>query len=118
MMGQDKKITPNPFKVHAYYRDGQGDEATFKTWWVVEYSKDSGKTWTKLAFNVQTSGITINPDNYSLGADGMIRATIYTDSGRTKISRPGRLLWTLACLRRSRLLRYCPMTENLKVSTI
>lgn len=86
MMGQDKKITPNPFKVHAYYRDGQGDEATFKTWWVVEYSKDSGKTWTKLAFNVQTSGITINPNNYSLGADGMIRATIYTDSGRTKIA--------------------------------
>lgn len=86
MMGQNKKITPNPFKVHAYYRDGQGDEATFKTWWVVEYSKDSGKTWTKLAFNVQTSGITINPDSYSLGADGMIRATIYTDSGRTKIA--------------------------------
>lgn len=86
MMGQDKKITPNPFKVHAYYRDGQGDEATFKTWWVVEYSKDSGKTWTKLAFNVQTSGITINPNSYSLGADGMIRATIYTDSGRTKIA--------------------------------
>lgn len=86
MMGQDKKITPNPFKVHAYYRDGQGDEATFKTWWVVEYSKDSGKTWTKLAFNVQTSGISINPDSYSLGADGMIRATIYTDSGRTKIA--------------------------------
>lgn len=86
MMGQDKKITPNPFKVHAYYRDGQGDEAAFKTWWVVEYSKNSGKTWTKLAFNVQTSGITINPDNYSLGADGMIRATIYTDSGRTKIA--------------------------------
>lgn len=86
MMGQDKKITPNPFKVHAYYRDGQGDEATFKTWWVVEYSKDSGKTWTKLAFNVQTSGITINPESYSLGADGMIRATIYTDSGRTKIA--------------------------------
>lgn len=86
MMGHDKKITPNPFKVHAYYRDGQGDEATFKTWWVVEYSKDSGKTWTKLAFNVQTSGITINPDSYSLGADGMIRATIYTDSGRTKIA--------------------------------
>ena len=86
MMGQNKEITPNPFKVHAYYRDGQGDEATFKTWWVVEYSKDSGKTWTKLAFNVQTSGITINPNNYSLGADGMIRATIYTDSGRTKIA--------------------------------
>lgn len=86
MMGQDKKITPNPFKVHAYYRDGQGDEATFKTWWVVEYSKDAGKTWTKLAFNVQTSGITINPNSYSLGADGMIRATIYTDSGRTKIA--------------------------------
>ena len=86
MMGQDKKITPNPFKVHAYYRDGQGDEATFKTWWVVEYSKNSGKTWTKLAFNVQTSGITINLDSYSLGADGMIRATIYTDSGRTKIA--------------------------------
>lgn len=86
MMGQDKRITPNPFKVHAYYRDGQGDEATFKTWWVVEYSKDSGKTWTKLAFNVQTSGISINPDSYSLGADGMIRATIYTDSGRTKIA--------------------------------
>lgn len=86
MMGQDKKITPNPFKVHAYYRDGQGDEATFKTWWVVEYSKNSGKTWTKLAFNVQTSGIAINPDSYSLGADGMIRATIYTDSGRTKIA--------------------------------
>lgn len=86
MMGQNKKITPNPFKVHAYYRDGQGDEATFKTWWVVEYSKDSGKTWTKLAFNVQTSGITINPNSYSLGADGMIRATIYTDSGRTKIA--------------------------------
>lgn len=86
MMGQDKKITPNPFNVHAYYRDGQGDEATFKTWWVVEYSKDSGKTWTKLAFNEQTSGITINPNNYSLGADGMIRATIYTDSGRTKIA--------------------------------
>lgn len=86
MMGQDKKITPNPFKVHAYYRDGQGDEATFKTWWVVEYSKNSGKTWTKLAFNVQTSGITINPNSYSLGADGMIRATIYTDPGRTKIA--------------------------------
>lgn len=86
MMGQDKKITPNPFNVHAYYRDGQGDEATFKTWWIVEYSKDAGKTWTKLAFNVQTSGITINPDSYSLGADGMIRATIYTDSGRTKIA--------------------------------
>ena len=86
MMGQDKKITPNPFKVHAYYRDGQGDEAAFKTWWVVEYSKNSGKTWTKLAFNVQTSGITINPDNYSLGADGMICVTIYTDSGRTKIA--------------------------------
>lgn len=86
MMGQNKKITPNPFNVHAYYRDGQGDEATFKTWWVVEYSKDSGKTWTKLAFNVQTSGITINPNNYPLGADGMIRATIYTDSGRTKIA--------------------------------
>lgn len=86
MMGQDKKITPNPFNVHAYYRDGQGDEATFKTWWIVEYSKDAGKTWTKMAFNSQTSGITINPDNYSLGADGMIRATIYTDSGRTKIA--------------------------------
>ena len=86
MMGQDKKITPNPFKVHAYYRDGQGDEATFKTWWVVEYSKNSGKTWTKMAFNSQTSGITINPNNYSLSADGMIRATIYTDSGRTKIA--------------------------------
>lgn len=86
MMGQDKKITPNPFNVHAYYRDGQGDEATFKTWWVVEYSKDAGKTWTKMAFNSQTSGITINPNNYSLSADGMIRATIYTDSGRTKIA--------------------------------
>lgn len=86
MMGQDKKITPNPFNVHAYYRDGQGDEATFKTWWIVEYSKDAGKTWTKMAFNSQTSGITINPDNYSLSADGMIRATIYTDSGRTKIA--------------------------------
>lgn len=86
MMGQDKKITPNPFNVHAYYRDGQGDEATFKTWWIVEYSKDAGKTWTKMAFNSQTSGITINPDSYSLGADGMIRATIYTDSGRTKIA--------------------------------
>lgn len=86
MMGQNKKITPNPFKVHAYYRDGQGDEATFKTWWIVEYSKNSGKTWTKLAFNSQTSGITINPNSYSLGADGMIRATIYTDSGRTKIA--------------------------------
>lgn len=94
MMGQDKKITPNPFKVHAYYRDGQGDEATFKTWWVVEYSKDSGKTWTKLAFNVQTSGITINPDSYSLGADGMIRATIYTDSGRTKIA--DQQIWQVA----------------------
>lgn len=86
MMGQDKKITPNPFNVHAYYRDGQGDEATFKTWWIVEYSKNAGKTWTKMAFNSQTSGITINPDNYSLGADGIIRATIYTDSGRTKIA--------------------------------
>lgn len=86
MMGQDKKITPNPFNVHAYYRDGQGDEATFKTWWIVEYSKDAGKTWTKMAFNSQTSGITINPNNYSLSADGMIRATIYTDSGRTKIA--------------------------------
>lgn len=86
MMGQDKKIAPNPFNVHAYYRDGQGDEATFKTWWIVEYSKDAGKTWTKMAFNSQTSGITINPDSYSLGADGMIRATIYTDSGRTKIA--------------------------------
>lgn len=86
MMGQDKKITPNPFNVHAYYRDGQGDEAAFKTWWIVEYSKNAGKTWTKMAFNSQTSGITINPDNYSLGADGMIRATIYTDSGRTKIA--------------------------------
>lgn len=86
MMGQDKKITPNPFNVHAYYRDGQGDEATFKTWWIVEYSKDAGKTWTKMAFNSQTSGITINPDSYSLGADGMIRATIYTDSGKTKIA--------------------------------
>lgn len=94
MMGQDKKITPNPFKVHAYYRDGQGDEATFKTWWVVEYSKNSGKTWTKLAFNVQTSGITINPDSYSLGADGMIRATIYTDSGRTKIA--DQQIWQVA----------------------
>lgn len=86
MMGQDKKITPNPFNVHAYYRDGQGDEAAFKTWWIVEYSKDAGKTWTKMAFNSQTSGITINPNNYSLSADGMIRATIYTDSGRTKIA--------------------------------
>ena len=86
MMGQDKKITPNPFNVHAYYRDGQGDEATFKTWWIVEYSKDAGKTWKKMAFNAQTSGITINPNNYSLGADGMIRATIYTDSERTKIA--------------------------------
>lgn len=86
MMGQDKKITPNPFNVHAYYRDGQGDEATFKTWWIVEYSKDAGKTWTKMAFNSQTSGITINPNSYSLGADGMIRATIYTDSARTKIA--------------------------------
>lgn len=86
MMGQDKKITPNPFNVHAYYRDGQGDEATFKAWWIVEYSKDAGKTWTKMAFNSQTSGITINPNSYSLGADGMIRATIYTDSGRTKIA--------------------------------
>lgn len=86
MMGQDKKITPNPFNVHAYYRDGQGDEATFKTWWIVEYSKDAGKTWTKMAFNSQTSGITINPNSYSLGVDGMIRATIYTDSGRTKIA--------------------------------
>lgn len=86
MMGQDKKITPNPFNVHAYYRDGQGDEATFKTWWIVEYSKDAGKTWTKMAFNSQTSGITINPNSYSLGADGMIRATIYTDSEKTKIA--------------------------------
>lgn len=86
MMGQDKKITPNPFNVHAYYRDGQGDEIIFKTWWIVEYSKDAGKTWTKMAFNSQTSGITINPDSYSLSADGMIRATIYTDSGRTKIA--------------------------------
>lgn len=85
-MGQNKRITPNPFKVHAYYRDGPGDEATFKTWWIVEYSKDAGKTWTKLAFNSQTSGITINPNSYSLGADGMIRATIYTDFGRTKIA--------------------------------
>lgn len=86
MMGQNKKITPNPFNVHARYRDGQGDESRFKAWWIVEYSKDSGKTWTKLTFNSQTSGITINPNNYSLGADGMIRATIYTDSGRTKIA--------------------------------
>lgn len=86
MMGQDNKITPNPFNIHAYYRDGQGDETAFSTWWIVEYSKDAGKTWKKMAFNSQTSGITINPDSYSLGADGMIRATIYTDSGRTKIA--------------------------------
>lgn len=86
MMGQDKKITPNPFNVYARYRDGQGDEIIFKTWWTVETSKDAGKTWTKLAFNAQTSAITINPNSYSLGADGMIRATIYTDSGRTKIA--------------------------------
>lgn len=86
MMGQDKKITPNPFNIHAYYRDGQTDEVVFKAWWIVEYSKDAGKTWTKLAFNSQTSGVTINPNNYSLGADGMIRATIYTDSERTKIA--------------------------------
>lgn len=86
MMGQDKKITPNPFNIHAYYRDGQGDETAFSTWWIVEYSKDAGKTWTKLTFNSQTSGITINPNNYSLGVDGMMRATIYTDSERTKIA--------------------------------
>lgn len=86
MMGQDKKITPNPFNVYARYRDGQGDEIIFKTWWTVETSKDAGKTWTKLAFNVQTSAITINPNNESLGANGMIRATIYTDSARTKIA--------------------------------
>ena len=86
MMGQNKKITPNPFNVYARYRDGQGDESLFKTWWTVETSKDAGKTWTKLAFNAQTSAITINPNSYSLGADGMIRATIYTDSGRTKIA--------------------------------
>ena len=86
MMGQDKKITPNPFNIHAYYRDGQTDEVVFKAWWIVEYSKDAGKTWTKLTFNSQTSGVTINPNNYSLGADGMVRATIYTDSGRTKIA--------------------------------
>lgn len=86
MMGQDKKITPNPFNIHAYYRDGQGDETAFSTWWIVEYSKDAGKTWKKMAFNAQTSGITINPNNYSLGADGMIRATIYTDPERTKIA--------------------------------
>lgn len=86
IMGQDKKIAPNPFNIHAYYRDGQGDETAFSTWWIVEYSKDAGKTWKKMAFNAQTSGITINPNNYSLGADGMIRATIYTDSERTKIA--------------------------------
>lgn len=86
LMGQDKKITPNPFNVYAHYRDGQGDESRFETWWYVETSKDSGKTWTKLAFNAQTSAITINPNNYSLGANGMIRATIYTDSARTKIA--------------------------------
>lgn len=86
MMGQDKNITPNPFNIHAYYRDGQGDETAFSTWWIVEYSKDAGKTWKKMAFNAQTSGITINPNNYSLGADGMIRATIYTDPERTKIA--------------------------------
>lgn len=86
MMGQDKKITPNPFNVYARYRDGQGDEIIFKTWWTVETSKDAGKTWTKLAFNAQTSAITINPNNKSLGANGMIRATIYTDSARTKIA--------------------------------
>lgn len=86
MMGQDKRITPNPFNVYARYRDGQGDEIIFKTWWTVETSKDAGKTWTKLAFNVQTSAITINPNNESLGANGMIRATIYTDSARTKIA--------------------------------
>lgn len=86
MMGQDKKITPNPFNVYARYRDGQGDEIIFKTWWTVETSKDAGKTWTKLAFNVQTSAITINPNNESLGTNGMIRATIYTDSARTKIA--------------------------------
>lgn len=86
MMGQDKKITPNPFNVYARYRDGQGDEIIFKTWWTVETSKDAGKIWTKLAFNAQTSAITINPNNESLGANGMIRATIYTDSARTKIA--------------------------------
>lgn len=86
MMGQDKRITPNPFNVYARYRDGQGDEIIFKTWWTVETSKDAGKTWTKLAFNVQTSAITINPNNESFGANGMIRATIYTDSARTKIA--------------------------------
>lgn len=86
MMGQDKKITPNPFNVYARYRDGQGDEIIFKTWWTVETSKDAGKTWTKLTFNVQTSAITINPNNESLGTNGMIRATIYTDSARTKIA--------------------------------
>lgn len=86
LMGQDKKITPNPFNVYARYRDGQGDESRFKTWWTVETSKDAGKTWTKLAFNVQTSAITINPNNESLGANGMIRATIYTDSAKTKIA--------------------------------
>lgn len=86
MMGQDKRITPNPFNVYARYRDGQGDEIIFKTWWTVETSKDAGKTWTKLAFNVPTSAITINPNNESLGANGMIRATIYTDSARTKIA--------------------------------
>lgn len=86
MMEQDKKITPNPFNVHAYYRDGQSDEKLFSAWWIVEYSKDAGKTWTKMTFNVQTNGITINPNNYSLGPDGMIRATIYTDSARTKIA--------------------------------
>lgn len=86
MMGQDKKITPTPFNIHAYYRDGQGDETAFSTWWIVEYSKDAGKTWKNMGFNARTSVINIAPNNYPLGADGMIRATIYTDSARTKIA--------------------------------
>ena len=89
LMGADKKITPAPLIVNSFYRDGNGEVAQpQKGWWKLEKSTDNGATWSALTVS-QTAALdrlSINVNNLSLKAHGMLKVSLYFDQSKTKLA--------------------------------
>lgn len=89
LMGADKKITPSPLIVDAYYRDGSSTLSHSQSgWWKLEKSTNNGSTWTVLTVSQSATldRLKINVDNLSLSAHDMLRVSLYFDQSKTKLA--------------------------------
>lgn len=89
LMGADKKITPSPLIVDAYYRDGSSTLSHSQSgWWKLEKSTNNGSTWTALTVSQSAAldRLKINVDNLSLSAHDMLRVSLYFDQSKTKLA--------------------------------